>query len=120
MITVTERVKDAVRQLAEGRQLSGEVALRLGVAADERHPGQTRLRYVVDLENGAPGPSDHVFGDSELPVIVAQESLAHLDGLELDAQLDHAGARFVFRNPNARHSCRCGQTFMPDDDPAGT
>jgi iron-sulfur cluster assembly protein len=114
MITVTSRAKDAVRQLAESRQLSGGLALRLGVEPDARHPGQTRLRYVIDLESDGPQPSDHVFGDDELPVIVAQESLAELDGLELDAQLDPSGARFVFRNPNARHSCRCGQTFSPE------
>jgi iron-sulfur cluster assembly accessory protein len=70
---------------------------------------------VVDLESGGPQPSDHVFGDADLAVLVGQESLAHLDGLELDAQVDPSGAQFVFRNPNARHSCRCGQTFSPDE-----
>jgi iron-sulfur cluster assembly protein len=114
MVTVTPRAKDAVRALAESRSLPGELALRLGVAEDDRHPGQTRLRYVVDLDIQGPQASDHVFGDPDLRVIVAQESLAYLDGLELDAEADARGPRFVFRNPQARHSCRCGQTFNPD------
>jgi iron-sulfur cluster assembly protein len=114
MITVTERAKDAVRTLAESRQLLGGLAVRLGVAPDSRHPGQTRLRYVLDLDGDAPGPADAVFGDGDLKVLVAQENLAHLDGLELDAEPDERGPRFVFRNPNARHSCRCGRSFSPD------
>ena len=114
MVTVTPRAKDAVRLLADSQRLSGELSLRLGVAEDDRHPGQTRLRYVVDLERQDPQPSDHVFGDPDLRVVVAEESLAYLDGLELDAEVGASGPRFVFRNPQAQHSCRCGQTFTPD------
>jgi iron-sulfur cluster assembly protein len=114
VITVSPRAKKAVRVLAEGQQKSGDLSLRVGVAEDQRHPGQTRLRYVVNLDNSGPQPRDHVFVDGELRVIVADESLAALDGLEVDADLEGRGVRFVFRNPNAQRTCRCGQTFQPE------
>ena len=114
MITVTPRAKHAVRMLAGSRSQSGEAVLRLDVTPDARHPGVGRLRYLVDLESVAPGPSDHVFQHDDLTVVVDQQSLPYLDGLELDAQGEGESARFVFNNPHAQHACRCGQTFVPE------
>lgn len=114
MITVTSRVKDVVRMLARDQQGSQPVALRLGVAPDARHPGPTRLRYVLDLEEGQPGASDQVFGDKDVSVVVAQEHLMYLDGLELDVEVESGHPRFLFRNPQAHRTCRCGQTFSAE------
>jgi iron-sulfur cluster assembly accessory protein len=114
MITVTSRVKEVVRMLAGDQQGSQTPALRLGVAPDARHPGPARMRYVIDLECGPPQPLDQVFGDEEMAVVVAQEHLEYLDGLELDVEVEQGQPRFLFRNPHAAHSCRCGQTFSAD------
>jgi iron-sulfur cluster assembly protein len=114
MITVTPRVRHALRILAQEQGVGGQAALRLSVRPDDRHPGQTRLRYVATLAESAPQPSDQVFGDEELRVLVAQEDLGLLDGMELDAHLEAGRARLVFRNPHARHTCRCGDTFSPE------
>jgi len=111
MITVNPRVKDALRILAGDRN---DAVLRLGVTPDSRHPGAGRLRYVVELEDGDPKDSDSVFSGEGLTVVVGQESVPYLDGLELDAHLDGPRTSFVFHNPQAQHSCRCGQTFVPE------
>jgi iron-sulfur cluster assembly accessory protein len=114
MITVTSRVKDAVRMLAGDQPGSQTPALRLGVAPDARHPGPARMRYVIDLDSGPRQASDQVFGDKDVAVFVAQEHLEYLDGLELDVEVEGGQPRFLFRNPNAQHSCRCGETFSAD------
>ncbi len=114
MITVTPRLKHAVRILAQDQGFRDEAALRVAVRPDDRHPGRTRLRYVASLSAAAPLDSDRVFGDEDLRVLVAEEDLAVLDGLEIDAHLEPGGARLIFRNPHAQHTCRCGQTFSPD------
>lgn len=114
MITITPRVRHALRILAQEQGVGGQAALRLSVRPDDRHPGRTRLRYVATLATTAPQPSDQVFGDEDLRVLVAQEDLALLDGLELDAHLEAGRERLVFRNPQARATCRCGETFSPD------
>ena len=114
MITVTPRVKDVVRMLASDQQASQTLALRVGVAPDTRHPGPARMRYIIDLECGPPQPLDQVFGDEEMAVVVAQEHLEYLDGLELDVELLGGQPRFLFRNPHAQHTCRCGETFSAD------
>ena len=114
MITVTPRVKEVVRMMAGDQPGSQTPALRLGVAPDARHPGPARMRYVLDLDGGPPRASDQVFGDGEIAVVVAREHLAYVDGLELDVEVEHGQPRFLFRNPHAADTCRCGQTFSAD------
>jgi len=55
-----------------------------------------------------------VFGDDDVAVLVAQEHVEYLDGLELDVELEGGEPRFLFRNPQAQHTCRCGQTFSAE------
>ncbi len=114
MITVTPRVKQAVKLLARDRHWSHAMALRLGIAPDRRHPGATRLRYVLDLDAERPRPSDRIFGDQDLILLVAEEHLAYLDGLELDARVEGQRAHCLFRNPNAQQTCGCGRTFATE------
>jgi len=114
MITVTPRVKEVVRMMAGDQPGSQTPALRLGVAPDARHPGPARMRYVLDLDSGPRQASDQVFGDDDVAVLVAQEHVEYLDGLELDVELEGGEPRFLFRNPQAQHTCRCGQTFSAE------
>lgn len=44
-------------------------------------------------------------------VIVDQTSLDLLDGSELDYETELIGAAFKLKNPNAKTSCGCGNSF---------
>lgn len=44
-------------------------------------------------------------------VVVDMMSLQYLQGAEIDYREDINGAQFIIRNPNAKTTCGCGQSF---------
>jgi len=44
-------------------------------------------------------------------VVIDDQSLDYINGLMLDYSEDLMGGGFRFHNPNAKHSCGCGNSF---------
>ena len=82
------------------------LGLRFGV----RKTGCSGFAYVVDLVDKL-GADDQVFESRGVKVIVASDSLAMVDGTEIDYAKQGLGAQFVFRNPNVSAECGCGESF---------
>lgn len=59
-----------------------------------------------EIEDG-----DQVIEAGAARVVVDPISLPYLDGATLDYEANLMGARFAFRNPNAKSSCGCGHSF---------
>jgi len=55
--------------------------------------------------------NDEVFEDHDLKVIVDKKSLVFLEGTELDFQKEGLNEGFLFRNPNVKDECGCGESF---------
>lgn len=103
-ITLTEAAAQHVRaSLAKRGQGEG---LRVGV----KTTGCSGLMYVVDYAD-AIDSRDQVFESQGLKVIVDQESLAYIDGTELDYGRNGLNEGFRFNNPNTKHTCGCGESF---------
>lgn len=111
MITLTPSARQAVGEIFAQQELPPTAALRLGVTSEGCEGSGTQFRYVLDFDPNPGKTSDQVFESDGLRIVVDHESLPHLDGLQLDAQPEFGGVRFVFRNPRASHSCGCGRTF---------
>lgn len=103
-ITITENAANRVKTFLAKR---GEGAgLRLGV----RRTGCSGLAYVVDFADQV-GADDHVFEDHGVKMVVNPESLAFLDGTEVDFVKEGLNEAFKFRNPNVKSECGCGESF---------
>ena len=48
-------------------------------------------------------------------LLIDPMSFQYLVGADIDYKEDLEGARFVIRNPNAKTTCGCGQSFSVDD-----
>ncbi|MBM5811171.1 MAG: iron-sulfur cluster assembly accessory protein [Gammaproteobacteria bacterium] len=103
-ITLTAAAADRVRRhLAErGRG----VGLRLGV----RKTGCSGFAYLVNYAEEV-RPDDRVFESGGVQVVVDPESLALIDGTEVDFVRQGFSEAFRFRNPNVRGECGCGESF---------
>ncbi|MFO1351259.1 MAG: iron-sulfur cluster assembly protein IscA [Gammaproteobacteria bacterium] len=103
-ITLTEsavkRVKGYLAQRGKGE------GLRLGV----RKTGCSGWAYVVDLTDEIK-TDDVVFDNHGVKVVVDPESLAFLDGTEVDFRREGLGEAFKFHNPNVKDQCGCGESF---------
>jgi iron-sulfur cluster assembly protein len=117
MITLTANAVEVVRGDINKEKLPAGTALRLGVVNDGCKDCNTQYRYVLELDSEAVRPGDHLFESEGITIRVDQQSLAHLDGVQLGVKQGPHGNEYMFLNPHAEHSCSCGNTFsevMPD------
>ncbi|MGI8561167.1 MAG: HesB/IscA family protein [Luteimonas sp.] len=96
--------------LAESQDVLG---LRFGV----RRTGCSGWGYVVDLAREA-REGDTVFEQAGVRIHVDADSLALVDGTEIDFLKQGLNEQFVFRNPNVAAECGCGESFTTDADKA--
>lgn len=84
--------------------------------------GQKHFRIVVD-SGGCSGfqyrfnlddqklEDDLIFAIDGLKVVTDAVSLPFLEGITIDFTQDLMGSAFALKNPNASHSCGCGNSF---------
>lgn len=120
MVTLTPTALQAVREIIKQENLPATSALRVGVSKDGCEGSGTQFKYVLDFDALPAKPDDNVFEMEGMKILVNNESLPHLTGLQLDVRQRMGGFEFVFRNPKAKHSCGCGHTFSEEEPPART
>lgn len=91
----------------------GALGLRFGV----KRTGCSGWSYVVDLAREARA-DDAVSEQDGVRVFVDPDSLALVDGTEIDFLKQGLSEQFVFRNPNVKAECGCGESFTTDADRA--
>lgn len=82
---------------------------RLRVAVDGG--GCSGFQYKFDFEHAAPATDDTLFGTPDAPVLVDAASLGFLAGSMLDYVERMDASAFEIKNPNAKSSCGCGNSF---------
>ncbi len=104
-VTLTESAGVHVRKML-GRHGSA-LGLRLGV----RRSGCSGFAYVVDYAEQI-GEGDRVFESQGVRVVIDAESLAALDGTQIDfARESLLNQGLEFHNPQVKESCGCGESF---------
>ena len=86
--------------------LAAHVALKLKgevISADSR-----QVYKGMDLGTGKDIEEYEING---VKIFLDKPSEAYLSGTELDYADDLNGAGFVFKNPNAKRTCSCGDSF---------
>jgi len=115
MISVTPQAGEVLRKIKEQEKLPADASLRLGITKEGCEGSGTEFRYVLDFDAAPAKPQDHAFESEGIRILVDDQSLPHLDDLQLDVRLDGMGSvKFLFRNPRAKHSCGCGNTFSEE------
>jgi iron-sulfur cluster assembly protein len=103
-IQLTEAAAARVAAFVAGKP--GAFGLRFGV----RRTGCSGWAYTVDLAE-AVGEGDTVFEQRGVRVVVDAKSLPLVEGTEIDFAKKGLNAEFVFRNPNVKGECGCGESF---------
>lgn len=103
-ITLTESAATQVKNQLEKRGKG--LGLRLGV----RESGCSGYAYVIDFADKI-DEGDSLFEMHNVNVIINEDSLSFLDGLELDFAREGINSAFKFNNPNVKDACGCGESF---------
>ncbi|WP_305804879.1 iron-sulfur cluster assembly accessory protein [Stenotrophomonas sp. YIM B06876] len=94
-------------------QSPGALGLRFGVT----RTGCSGWGHVTDLAREQKD-GDTVFEQEGVRIYVDADSLALVDGTEIDFGKQGLSETFIFRNPNATAECGCGESFTADADKA--
>jgi iron-sulfur cluster assembly protein len=91
----------------------GALGLRFGV----QKTGCSGWGYLADLAREERA-GDTVFEFDGVRVFVDAESLALVDGTQIDFVKQGLSEQFVFQNPNVTAECGCGESFTTKADAA--
>ena len=110
-ITLTPVALERVQRFVE--QTPGALGLRFGVT----RTGCSGWGHVADLARDQ-REDDTVFEFQGVRIYVDADSLALVDGTEIDFAKQGLGETFLFNNPNAAAECGCGESFTTTADAA--
>lgn len=105
LMTVTEAAAERVRAMLAKRSPT-PAGLRIGVKAK----GCAGLSYLVDYADAA-NPTDEVVSAHGVTLFIDNEATLFLAGTEMDYVAGQLQSGFVFRNPNEKSRCGCGESF---------
>jgi iron-sulfur cluster insertion protein len=105
MITVTERAAEKLRDVLTTEQKANH-GLRVYVTGGGCHGFQ----YGMAIEE-QPGDEDHTVEAHGVKLFVDPQSAPLLAGAEVDFVDGLQGAGFSIKNPKAKSTCGCGNSF---------
>ncbi|KAK4227614.1 hypothetical protein QBC38DRAFT_477406 [Podospora fimiseda] len=76
-----------------------------------RNRGCSGLAYHLEYVD-KPGVFDEAVEQDGVKVLIDSKALFSIIGSEMDWVEDKLSQRFVFRNPNIKEQCGCGESFM--------
>src|SRR4028119_1993114 len=106
MINITDKAKDHVMDLRLKEGHSDKSNIRVSVEGG----GCSGLMYNLKFDEEV-RPSDQIFEDKGVKILVDKKSLLYLLGTTLDFSDGLNGKGFQFVNPNASRTCGCGESF---------
>lgn len=104
-VSFTPAALGRARELLAGRSPDVQ-ALRLGVRSTGCSGFSYQLEFANEIEPGA-----DVVEAGGIKVVIDPKALLYVLGTEVDFVEDKLGAQFVFRNPNEKARCGCGESF---------
>jgi len=99
-VSLTEVAAQRIKHMLEER--GSGLGIRLGVKKNGS--------YVLDFADEK-SENDTVFTQHDATVVVDQDSLEILEGIEIDYVTEGLNKSFKFRNPNVTDMCGCGESF---------
>jgi iron-sulfur cluster assembly protein len=106
MINVTDKAKEKIKELKKSEGHAEQSNLRVSVQGG----GCSGLMYSLGFDETIK-PTDEIFEDKGVKILVDKKSLLYLIGTTLDFSDGLNGKGFQFINPNASRTCGCGESF---------
>ncbi|PAV88743.1 hypothetical protein WR25_11003 [Diploscapter pachys] len=103
-ITLTPNAVQRVRNLMQ--QQPDMIAIKIGV----KKRGCNGMTYTVEYANEK-GKYDEEVVQDDVRIWIDSKAQLSLLGTEMDFEMDKLSSGFVFRNPNIKGTCGCGESF---------
>ena len=103
-LRITDAAADRLRGLKADKD--GVVGIRVGV----KTAGCSGLAYTMEMADDV-AKHDEVIEEKGVRILIDPKAILFLIGTEMDWEEDKLQAGFVFRNPNEKGRCGCGESF---------
>ncbi|MBW7474420.1 iron-sulfur cluster insertion protein ErpA [Paenibacillus oenotherae] len=110
MINISESANEKIKEML-AQEETPNLFLRVGV----KEGGCSGFSYGMGFDDEE-NEGDKVFEMSGLKVVVDNDSMKYLNGLEIDFKESAMGGGFTIENPNASATCGCGSSFRTATD----
>lgn len=104
-ITITESAAERVRTMLAKRG-KPSAGIRIGV----RSKGCSGMQYTLEYADEK-SPFDEVVEQNGVTVLIDPKAAMFIFGTEMDWVEEKMQSGFVFRNPNEKGRCGCGESF---------
>jgi iron-sulfur cluster assembly protein len=104
-LTVTDAAAARIQTLLDKRG-KPSIGIRVGV----RSRGCSGLSYTLEYADEK-GKFDEIVEDKGVTVLVDPKAVMFILGTEMDYVEEKLESGFVFRNPNEKGRCGCGESF---------
>ena len=104
-VTLTDAAAARIRELI-ARADKPIVGLRIGI----KTKGCSGLSYDIEYAEEK-GKFDELVEDKGVTVLIEPKAQMYIFGTEIDWVEDKLQSGFVFRNPNEKGRCGCGESF---------
>ena len=105
LMTVTPAAVERAKTLIEGRG-KPTAGIRIGV----RTKGCSGLSYTLEFADKQE-PMDEVVESQGIKLLIDPKASLFLIGTEMDYEEEKLKSGFVFKNPNEKGRCGCGESF---------
>ena len=105
VMTVTPAAAERVKALIDGRG-KPTAGIRIGV----RTKGCSGMSYTLEFADKQE-PMDEVVETGGIKLLIDPKASLFLIGTEMDYEEEKLKSGFVFRNPNEKGRCGCGESF---------
>ncbi len=104
-MTITEAAAERVKTMLAKRG-KPSVGIRIGV----RSKGCSGMSYTLEYADEKT-PFDEVVEDKGVTVLIDPKATMFILGTEMDYVEEKMQSGFVFKNPNEKGRCGCGESF---------
>ena len=105
VMSVTPAAAERVKSLIDGRG-KPTVGIRIGV----RSKGCSGMSYTLEFADSQQ-PMDEIVDTQGVKLLIDPKASLFLIGTEMDYEEEKLKSGFVFRNPNEKGRCGCGESF---------
>ncbi|CAK68842.1 unnamed protein product (macronuclear) [Paramecium tetraurelia] len=106
LITISDKAAERLTELMKLQNNPAIDAVKIGV----RKRGCNGLTYTMNYCS-EPEKLDEVVESKGVKVVVDSKAVMVLVGTEMDYVEDDIKSEFVFKNPNQKGQCGCGESF---------
>ena len=104
-MSVTALAAERIKAMIENRG-KPTAGIRIGV----RTKGCSGMSYTLEFAD-AQQPMDEIVTAGEVKLLIDPKASLFLIGTEMDYEEEKLKSGFVFRNPNEKGRCGCGESF---------